>query len=136
MPPQSNLWKEFRDFAFKGNLIDLAVAVVIGGAFNDVVKSLVSNVIMPILNYVTPKSMSYRAWHVGRIEIGEFLSALIHFLIIAVAMYIVIVKVLGAIKRITRLEEATTKECPFCLSSIPIKAIKCSHCTADLKPAS
>src|SRR5437868_4521248 len=129
-----SIWQEFKTFAFKGNMIDLAVAVVIGAAFGSVIKSMVDNIIMPMVAYVTPK-MAYTEWHIGRIMLGKFLGDLLNFMIIAFAVFITIVKLLGTVvKRVGREPEPgepTTKECPFCLSVIPIKAIKCAHCTAD-----
>lgn len=129
-------WEGFKTFALKGNLVDLAVAVVIGGAFGKVVDSLVKDVLMPIISYVSPgQGGGYHNWHIGRVRVGPFLSELVNFLIIAVALYIVIAKVLGTIERYAvppKPGEPTTKECPLCLSSIPYKASKCAHCTADL----
>ncbi|MBX6315044.1 MAG: large conductance mechanosensitive channel protein MscL [Isosphaeraceae bacterium] len=129
------LLKEFKAFALKGSLIDLSVAVVIGKAFNDLVNSLVNNILMPLLSYVAPGQASYRSWHLGQLKVGLFLGDVINFLIIAWAMFVLIVKVLGMIQKVAKPylpDEPTTKECPFCLSVIPIKARKCSHCTADL----
>jgi large conductance mechanosensitive channel len=130
-----SLWQEFKGFALKGNIVDLAVAVVIGGAFGNVVNSLAKNVIMPLVSYVIPSQESYRSWHLGRVEIGAFLGELVHFLIIAGAMYAVLVKLLGLMKRAGLQfgpDEPATKECPMCLSVIPYRAQKCGHCTADL----
>jgi large conductance mechanosensitive channel len=119
-------------------MIDLAVAVVIGAAFGGVIKSIVDNIVMPAIGYVTP-NLTYTEWHIGKIMIGKFLGDLLNFVIIAFAVFITIVKLLGAVmKRVGSApapSEPTTKECPFCLSVIPIKARKCAHCTADL-PAS
>ncbi len=134
----SSIWQEFKSFAFKGNMIELAVAVVIGAAFGAVIKSLVDNIIMPLVGYVTPH-MNYTEWHLGKVTIGKFLADLLNFLIIAVAVFLTIVKVVDAIvKRVGSTAaptEPTTRECPLCLSAIPIKARKCSHCTADVPPA-
>lgn len=129
-----NFWLEFKTFAFRGNLIDLAVAVLIGNAFGQVVKSLVDNILMPILSYVIPNGGSYRSWHIGRVEVGPFLAEMIHFLIVALAMFVVVVKLLGAMHKVLspRGDAPSNKECPYCLSMIPIKAVKCAHCTADL----
>jgi large conductance mechanosensitive channel len=131
-----SLWKDFRAFAFKGNMIDLAVAVVIGAAFSNVIKSIVDNIIMPLVAYVTPK-MTYTEWHLGKIMIGKFLADLLNFLIVTLAVFITIVKLLGMLmKRVGPGEEKpaepATKDCPFCLSTIPYRATKCSQCTADL----
>ena len=134
----SSIWQEFKGFAFKGNMIDLAVAVVIGAAFGTVIKSIVDNIIMPLVGYVTPK-MTYTEWHLGKIMIGKFLGDLLNFLIIAFAVFITIVKLLGAVvKRVGTTPSPSapaTKECPLCLSVIPFKARKCSQCTADLPEA-
>src|SRR2546423_4854916 len=134
----SSIWREFKAFAFKGNMVDLAVAVVIGAAFGSVIKSVVDNIIMPLVNYVTPH-MNYTQWQVGNVMIGKFLGDLLNFVIVAFAVFITIVKLLGAVmKRMGSApdkDEPTTKECPMCLSIIPIKARKCAHCTADLADA-
>lgn len=130
-----DLWAEFKGFALKGNLIDLAVAVVLGGAFGAVVNSLVKNILMPMLTYITPGKGGYQAWKLGRVEVGAFLGEVINFAIVALAMFVLMVKVLGGIQkaaRLTKSDEPTTRECPYCLSNIPLKAVKCAHCTSDL----
>lgn len=131
------LLDEFKAFAFKGNMIDLAIAVVIGGAFGSVVNSLVKNVIMPLVGYVLPGKGGYTEWKLGEVMIGAFLGDVVNFLIIAAAVFIAIVKVLGFLMKMKKKEaappaEPTTKECPMCCSTIPIKAKKCGNCTADL----
>jgi large conductance mechanosensitive channel len=130
-----NFVQEFKAFALKGNMIELAVAVVIGKAFGDVITSIVKNVITPLIGYVTPNT-KFADWHIGRVMIGNVLDDLISFLLIALAVFIVIVKIVGAlVKKATpppAANEPVTKECPLCLSTIPIKALKCAHCTADL----
>ena len=137
MKPVTSLWSEFKSFAFKGNMIDMAVGVVIGAAFGAVIKSLVDNIFMPLVSYVSP-STSYTDWHFGKIMIGRFIADLITFLVVALAVFITIVKLLGAVMRkaapAPAPSEPTTKECPMCLSVIPLKALKCAHCTADLAP--
>ena len=135
-----DFWKEFRTFAFKGNMIDLAVAVVVGNAFGAVVNALVKNIIMPIVSYPVGLAgkdgqlESYTQWHIGQVEIGPFLAELFHFLIVALAMFLVVVKLFGSMQRLVSRDVGTpaTKECPYCLSTIPYKATKCAHCTADL----
>ncbi len=132
-----SLWSEFKTFAFKGNLIDLAVAVVLGSAFGAVINSLVKNIFMPLISYVTP-GMTYTEWHLGKIQIGAFLGELVNFTAIALAIFIFIVKLVGMVVKKTSPpapSEPTSKECPFCISNIPIKATKCAHCTADLPAA-
>jgi large conductance mechanosensitive channel len=134
----TSFWQDFKAFAFKGNMIDLALAVVLGGAFGGVVKALANNILMPLLSYILPGPGSYRNWHIGRVEVGAFLAESLNFLVIAGAMYLVIVKVLGSVQKVigpSDPAEPTTKECPFCLSIIPYKARKCAACTADLPDA-
>ena len=89
---------EFKAFALKGNMIDLAVGVVIGVAFGKVVTSIVENVIMPLISYVTP-GMDFAAWHIGKIKIGLLLNDILSFLLIALAVFIVVVKLVGLLMR-------------------------------------
>jgi large conductance mechanosensitive channel len=93
-----SLWNEFKAFAFKGNVIDLAVAVVIGAAFTNVITSLVKYVIMPILSYITP-NQSYTDWTIGKVLIGVFLGDVVNFIILAAAVFIVIVKAVGMLMK-------------------------------------
>lgn len=137
-----NLWQEFKSFALKGNLLDLAVAVIIGAAFGQVINSLVQDIIMPIVSYLLPAKMSYTEWRIGSatkpILIGKFLGTLINFFIVSASVFAVVVKMLGTvIKKVSAPAPSTptTKECPRCLSAIPIKATKCAHCTVDLPEA-
>jgi large conductance mechanosensitive channel len=130
----AGFWREFKDFALKGNIVDLAVAVIIGNAFGAVVSSLVDHVVMPLFSYVTPAA-GFQDWQVGRVQVGLFLGKLVNFALISLAMFVVIVKLLGTIRRIGLLPAPggpSTRECPLCLSIIPIRARKCAHCTADL----
>ena len=134
----TGLWKEFKEFAFKGNMIDLAVAVIIGGAFGKVIDALVKAVIMPAITTLLPGQNTYADWAVGDIKIGVFLAELVNFLIRALAVFIVGVKALGAIRKFGQkptTAEPTMKQCPLCLSDIPIKAVKCRECTADVPAA-
>jgi len=133
------LWQEFKQFAFKGNMIDLAVGVIIGAAFGQVVTSLVNHILMPLLAAAGAGGQGYEKWsftlHGSEIKVGLFLGALVNFFIVAAVIFLIIVKMLGSVmKRVTPPgpSEPTQKECPLCLSTIPIKARKCSHCTADL----
>jgi large conductance mechanosensitive channel len=134
----AELWREFKGFALKGNIIDLAVAVIIGNAFGAVVNSLVKNIIMPLisyLSYVSPLQGGYQDWHLGQIKIGAFLGDLVNFLVISFAMFLIMKKLLEVLRRASissSASEPTTKKCPLCLSEIPVKATKCAHCTADL----
>ncbi|MGN1182302.1 MAG: large conductance mechanosensitive channel protein MscL, partial [Faecalibacillus sp.] len=139
--------KEFKEFALKGNMIDLAVGVIIGGAFNSLVTSLVNNIIMPILSLVTGKidftnlfisldGKSYATLEMAQkagastINYGSFITGLINFLIMAFVIFL-IVKAMNQLRRPK--EETpvapTTKICPFCKSEISIEASRCPHCT-------
>ena len=130
-----NFVQEFKQFALKGNMIDLAVAVVIGAAFGKVITSIVENVITPLISYVTP-SLDFKEYTLGKVKIGLLLNDVISFFFIALAVFLVIVKIVGSVmKKATPApapSEPITKECPLCLSTIPLKALKCSHCTSDL----
>jgi large conductance mechanosensitive channel len=136
--PLRDLAKEFRAFAFKGNMIDLAVAVVIGTAFGAVVNALVKNIIMPLVNLIiraitgSDKPASYQTeWTWGGVQVGAFLGEVVNFLIIAAAVFIMIVKLLGFFMK-KPAGPPTVKECQYCVSEIPIRATRCKFCTADL----
>lgn len=129
------LWQQFKAFALKGNMIDLAVAVVIGAAFGGVITSLVKNVIMPVLSYIIPTSGGYRFWHIGRIDIGDFLGDLLNFFVVAFAIFLVMVRVLGPIlKKLAPPPPPATRDCPECCSAIPVKARRCAHCGSEVTP--
>lgn len=93
-----SLATEFKAFALKGNMIDLAVAVVIGAAFGNVINSIVKNVLMPLISYVTP-STDFSKWQIGKVMFGNVLNDLLSFLIISLAVFIFIVKVIGFLTR-------------------------------------
>jgi len=137
--PLKGLLGEFRSFAFKGNMIDLAVGVVIGAAFGKIIDSIVKNIILPIVSYVPGLHGGWEHWHFGKIMIGPVLAEILNFVLVAAAVFFVIVKVIGMLAKVAvrKQDEAaaampTTKECPKCCSTIPVKAVKCAHCTADL----
>lgn len=125
----------FRDFILRGNVIDLAVAVVIGAAFTGIVTALVSDIINPLIAAIFRKpDFSYLTLHVhgGVIQYGLFLNAVIAFLIIACVIYFGVV--LPVSKLLARFHKPivappTTKTCPECLSDIPLAARRCAHCT-------
>lgn len=126
--------KGFRDFILRGNVVDLAVAVVIGVAFGAIVNSLVSDLINPMIAAIVKKpDFSYMVLtvHGGKIKYGNFLNALIQFLLVASAVYFLVVLPLG--KLLERFKPAAAepplmKPCPECLSDIPAAARRCSHC--------
>jgi large conductance mechanosensitive channel len=131
-------FQEFKDFAFKGNLIQLAIGVVLGGAFGGLIKSFVENIFMPLLSVFGAQGSGvpgYARWEVRGIHFGQFIADLIGFLIVALAIFLLMVKVVGWIARLSKGSKDTApteKDCPYCLMKIPVKAIKCAHCTADL----
>ncbi len=145
------MWKEFKAFVMRGNVLDLAVAVIIGGAFGKIVTSLVNDVIMPPIGFLLGKVdfsnlfLNLSGTHYASlaeaqaagaptINYGLFLNTVIDFLIVAGVIFLVI----RAVGRLQRPQEAkpaepTTKECPYCLSVIPIRATRCAHCTSQLE---
>jgi large conductance mechanosensitive channel len=126
--------KGFRDFILRGNVVDLAVAVVIGAAFGAIVNSLVTDLINPSIAAIVHKpDFSYLILdiHGGKIKYGNFLNALIQFLLVAAAVYFFVVLPLNALlKRFNpaKAEPPKTKPCPECLSDIPLAARRCAHC--------
>jgi len=142
--------KEFRDFIARGNVLDLAVAVIIGAAFGKIITSLVEGVIMPPIGLLLgkvdfsnliidlsgqhPASLAdAKAKGLPVIAYGAFLNDVIIFLIVAFVVFLVVT----AVNKAKREEPAaaTTKDCPYCLSSIPLAATRCSGCTSELKAA-
>jgi large conductance mechanosensitive channel len=125
--------KEFKDFALKGNLLELAVAFVLGVAFAAVVTSFVDDVIMQLIAAIVGKpDFSDLTFSIGDgvIRYGSFLTALVTFLIIAWVLFLIVKAVQTAMPA-----KATQRDCPHCLSSIPIAANACAHCTRDVQPA-
>ncbi len=126
--------KGFRDFILRGNVVDLAVAVIIGVAFGAVVTSLVTDVINPLISAIVHKpDFSYLVLDVngGKVKYGNFLNSLINFLIVSAAVYFIAVLPINALmKRLHPAKPAapTTRPCPECLSDIPLGAKRCSHC--------
>ena len=131
--------KGFRQFLMRGNLIDLAVAVVIGTAFTAVVTAIVKDLITPLIAAVGGKpdfgKLAFTV-HNSTFSYGDFINALISFVIIAAVVYFMIVAPVANITtRLTRHKEATERDCPECLSSIPVAAVRCKYCTAVVRPA-
>jgi large conductance mechanosensitive channel len=130
--------KGFRDFITRGNLIDLAVAVVIGTAFTAVVTAIVADLITPLIAAIGGQpnfgGLTFNL-HGSTFKYGAFLNALITFLIIAAVVYFLIVAPMARIMaRFAKTAEVTTRECPECLSTIPIAATRCSSCTVQVPP--
>ena len=145
------MFKEFKKFALKGNMIDLAVGVIIGGAFNSLVSSLVNDVIMPLLSLVTGR-VDFNNWFIALdgnkyetlalaeeagvavVKYGTFISGVLNFIIMAFVVFLLV----KGINSLRKKDEpaapapATTKKCPYCKSEIHIEATKCAHCASDL----
>jgi len=128
----------FKKFLLRGNLIDLAVAFVIGAAFTAIVAALVADLITPLIAAIGGKpdfSDLYFTVNHSKFLYGSFVNALVTFLIIAAVVYFLIVSPFSKLlARIQRKQEATDRACPECLSDIPIKATRCMYCTAVVPP--
>lgn len=147
-----SFFKEFKDFIAKGNVMDLAVAVIIGGAFGKIVASLVDDVIMPVVAFatggvnfddmfVTLDGSTYQTLAAAKeagapvLGLGSFIGNVINFLIIGLVIFIMVKQVNNVQNKFKKEEEAaapTTKQCPFCKSEIDIEATRCPHCTSQL----
>lgn len=146
------MFKEFKEFAMRGNVVDMAVGIIIGAAFGAIVKSLVSDVMMPPIGMILgnvdfsnlflvlkdgtaagPYLSLMEAQKVGAVTInyGVFLNAVISFVIVAFAVFILI-RNINRLRKEEPAAEPNTKDCPFCFSSIPLKAKRCPHCTSEL----
>jgi large conductance mechanosensitive channel len=140
--------KEFKEFAMKGNVLDMAIGVIIGGAFGKIVSSMVSDVLMPPLGLVLgkvdfsslflnlsgtpqPSLAAAKAAGAPTINYGVFLQTVLDFIIIAFVIFL-LVRQVNRLKTPAAPAAPTTKDCPLCLSTIPIKATKCAHCTSPV----
>ncbi|MBR5219196.1 MAG: large conductance mechanosensitive channel protein MscL [Clostridia bacterium] len=131
-------FKEFQQFIQRGNVIDLAVGVIIGAAFQAIVKSLTDDILSPLIGLVGKTDFSAMVWTVRGVEVkyGAFITAVINFLIMAFVVFL-IVKAINKISDLTKkkeevIEAVTTKKCPFCCSEIAIEATRCPHCTSEV----
>lgn len=125
--------KEFKEFALRGNVMDMAVGIIIGGAFSGIVTSLTDNFINPILNVLTGSATYTKADVMG--FASAFLAAVINFIIMAFILFCLIKginKVMSIGKKKEEPAAPTTKVCPYCKSEIPIDATRCAHCTSEL----
>ena len=144
------MFKGFKNFVMRGNVVDMAVGVIIGAAFGKIVSSLVSDVLLPPIGkltggvdfsnlYINLTPTTYeslaQAQQAGAatINYGIFINAVINFFIVAGVLFVLITQVNKLKTRFEEKADPTTKECPFCLSAIPLNAVKCAHCTSDLK---
>jgi len=144
--------KEFREFAMRGNVVDLAVGIIIGAAFGKIVTSFVSDILMPPLGlllgqvdfssiFINLSGTHYdsiaaaKAAGAATLNIGLFINTIIDFVIVAFAVFLLVKQ----INRLTKKPEApaapTTKDCPYCATAIPIAAVRCPHCTSELAKA-
>jgi large conductance mechanosensitive channel len=145
------MFKEFKEFAMRGNVLDMAIGIIIGAAFGKIVTSLVTDVIMPPIGlllgkldfsnlYINLSGLPYaslaaaKAAGASTINYGLFINTVIDFIIVAFVIFLLIRQV-NKMKRQPEVAAAvpTTKECPYCLSVIPVKAVRCPHCTSELK---
>ncbi len=145
------MFKEFREFAMRGNVVDLAIGIIIGGAFGKIVTSFVNDILMPPIGLLLGKVdfsnlfvglsgktfstlQEAKAAGAATINYGLFINTVLDFVIVAFAVFL-LVKQINRLKREEQPapEAPTTRECPFCLSVIPLKAMRCPHCTSELK---
>ena len=132
----------FKAFILRGNVVDLAVGIVIGAAFTSVVNGLVSDIITPL---IPVSNGSFANWKLpvpynpkATVNIGAFINAVISFLIVASVIYFFVVRPTNALTGLNKAKEAqaapATRDCPYCLNSVPLKATRCGHCTSALPP--
>ncbi len=145
------MFKEFKEFALKGNMLDMAVGIIIGGAFGKIISSFVGDILMPPLGlllgrvdltkvFIALDGGAYATLDAAKeagaitLNVGVFLNTVIDFLLVALAIFL-------AVRQVNRLKKAetpaapTTRDCPLCLSAIPLAARRCPHCTSEISPA-
>lgn len=129
---------EFKEFALRGNVMDLAIGVIIGAAFQSIINSLVNDVLSPLIGLVAQTDLSYLVLNINDVDVkyGSFLTAVINFIIMVFVIFL-LVKGMNALSSLGRRKEEvkpapTTKKCPFCLSEIDIQATRCPHCTSEI----
>ncbi len=126
------MFKEFREFVMRGNVLDLAVGVIIGAAFGKIVGSLVNDILMPVVGLILGKIDFSNLTIAEVVKYGAFIQSIIDFLIIAFIIFL-IVRSANKLKKAPPPADPTTKECPYCISTISIKATRCPNCTSELK---
>lgn len=126
---------EFKEFISRGNVVDMAVGVVIGAAFRAIVDAFIENIISPLIGLIFKVDFSELSFGIGSAQImyGAFIMAILNFIIVAFVLFL-FVKAFNRLRRKKEEEpaEPTTKKCPFCQSEIPIEATRCPHCTSEL----
>jgi large conductance mechanosensitive channel len=141
-----NTLGDFRKFLLRGSVVDLAVGVVIGAAFNGLVQGFVNDFLQPLIGIIISsltggKAQSLNSYRTSVFTWGHFIGLLISFILTAAVLYFLVVKPINALQdRYNHLrskpeEAVTTRECPFCLSKVPLKAVRCAYCTSQLPPA-
>ena len=141
MSKEKGFFAEFKKFIMRGNVINLAVGVIIGGAFQAIVSSLVDDIVTPLLGIILGKvDFSSLAVKIGEatINYGKFITAIINFFIMALVIFAIIKVINDVSERLRKKPEEeepapTTKACPYCKSEIDIEAVKCPHCTSDVE---
>ncbi len=141
MPKEKGFIAEFKKFIMRGNVIDLAVGVIIGGAFQAIVNSLVGDIVTPLLGIILGKvDFSSLAVTIGDASIGygKFITAVLNFFIMALVIFAIVKAINDVSERLHKKPEEeesapTTKVCPYCKSEIAIDAVKCPHCTSDVE---
>ncbi|MCQ2455417.1 MAG: large conductance mechanosensitive channel protein MscL [Clostridia bacterium] len=127
--------EEFKAFALKGNVVDLAIGMIIGGAFTAIVTALTANFIQPILDLATGAHKGLYTWPEIAAFISAFISAVINFVIIALVLFLLL-KAINKLSDLKKKDEevpaVTTKTCPYCKSEIDLEATRCPHCTSEL----
>jgi large conductance mechanosensitive channel len=143
------MFKEFKEFAMKGPVVDLAVGVIIGAAFGKIISSLVDDIVMPPIGRMLgnvdfanlfvnlsdkeyPSVAAAKAAGAATVNYGIFFNTILNFLIIAFVLFLII-RQINAMKKPAPAAAPSTKDCPHCLSAIPLKATKCAHCTSEIK---
>ena len=140
---------DFKKFAFKGNVVDLAVGVVIGGAFGKIVSALVADMVMPLVALVLPSGDWRTSGMVLKeaadpkdnviLKYGDFIGAVLDFFVVALVLFLIVSRIIKAAEgRLAKPGDApppATKECPACCEAVPVKATRCKFCTSDLKAA-
>jgi large conductance mechanosensitive channel len=146
---EKRMVKEFREFIQRGNVVDLAVAVVIGAAFGKIVTSFVEDILMPPIGLALgkvdfsnlfinlsgkeyPSVAAAKAAGAATLNYGIFINTILNFIIIAFAVFLV-VRQINRMQTPAPAPAATTKDCPYCLTPIPLKAVKCAHCTSEIR---
>lgn len=146
------MFKEFKEFAMRGNVLDMAIGIIIGAAFGKIITSFVGDILMPPLGlllgkvdfsnlFVSLSGQSYpslaaaKAAGAATINYGIFLNTVLDFLIVSFAIFLLIRQVNRMIKKPEAPAPPATKDCPYCVSAIPLRALRCPHCTSELKAA-